>query len=250
MPHDQQIPEIAVVGRSIWHGQLVAQWLADVGCAPVTVSDFDAPLPDEDVEAAIILAENDDDVNGARAWRKRVPPPMAVVGGLLAPSWTLLLEMIRLPAHAVVVLPVAGDLLRQIVIELRRRDLGNFGAALLPLAMLESVPEARTPRPLPDPAPLLAVLTPREHQILALLDRDCTNQEIAERLVISPHTVKRHLEHLFRKLGVGSRHEAVRLAHRCGLLMTRRDDPPGNVRGGLALDGAPPAAAGGRGAWP
>ncbi|MCL6564380.1 MAG: LuxR C-terminal-related transcriptional regulator, partial [Firmicutes bacterium] len=67
-------------------------------------------------------------------------------------------------------------------------------------------------------------LTRREQEILELLDRDLSNEEIARLLVISPHTVKRHLEHLFHKLEAGSRHEATRNAHRWGLLRTRKGD--------------------------
>jgi DNA-binding CsgD family transcriptional regulator len=52
-------------------------------------------------------------------------------------------------------------------------------------------------------------LTPRERQILAWVARGKTNPEIAEILWIAPTTVRRHLEHIYAKLGVRTRTAAV-----------------------------------------
>jgi len=54
-----------------------------------------------------------------------------------------------------------------------------------------------------------ALLTPRELEVLATLAEGMTNKAIARRLNISLHTVKFHLESLFRKLGARTRTEAV-----------------------------------------
>ena len=56
-------------------------------------------------------------------------------------------------------------------------------------------------------------LTRREREVLSLLTRGLTNQEIASQLSISVHTVERHLTNLYTKLGVRSRTEAVHWAH-------------------------------------
>jgi two-component system, NarL family, nitrate/nitrite response regulator NarL len=61
--------------------------------------------------------------------------------------------------------------------------------------------------PLPEEPPPL--LTPREIEVLAAFGDGLSNKETARRLGISPHTVKFHGESLFRKLGAGSRAEAV-----------------------------------------
>jgi len=53
------------------------------------------------------------------------------------------------------------------------------------------------------------VLTPREIEVLAALRDGLSNKVAARRLGISPHTVKFHVEALFKKLGAASRAEAV-----------------------------------------
>jgi DNA-binding CsgD family transcriptional regulator len=54
-----------------------------------------------------------------------------------------------------------------------------------------------------------ALLTPRELEVLAALAEGLTNKAIARRLNISLHTVKFHVESVFRKLGARTRTEAV-----------------------------------------
>lgn len=55
-------------------------------------------------------------------------------------------------------------------------------------------------------------LTARELEVLARVAQGHTNREIADELVISPHTVRRHLQNSFRKLGVSSRAAATAFA--------------------------------------
>jgi DNA-binding NarL/FixJ family response regulator len=61
-------------------------------------------------------------------------------------------------------------------------------------------------------------LTPREIAALRLMADGKANKEIATALSISERTVKTHLGHLFEKLGVTSRTEAVKVATRRGLV--------------------------------
>ena len=60
-------------------------------------------------------------------------------------------------------------------------------------------------------------LSAREREVLVLIASGATNREIAERLYLSPHTVKEHASSLYRKLGVKNRAEAARRAERLGL---------------------------------
>jgi len=66
---------------------------------------------------------------------------------------------------------------------------------------------------------LIEPLTPREQQVAQLLAGGLTNKEIAQRLGITEHTVKFHLNGILRKLGVSTRTEAVVQAARLGLLI-------------------------------
>jgi DNA-binding NarL/FixJ family response regulator len=63
----------------------------------------------------------------------------------------------------------------------------------------------------------LAELTEREREVLALLAQGQTNRQIAEALTITPNTVKKHVDHVLQKLGVGTRSAAAAIAARAGL---------------------------------
>jgi LuxR family transcriptional regulator, maltose regulon positive regulatory protein len=66
--------------------------------------------------------------------------------------------------------------------------------------------------------PLVEPLSVRELEVLHLVARGDSNQEIAEVLVIALDTVKRHVTHIFEKLGVNNRVQAVARARALGLL--------------------------------
>jgi DNA-binding NarL/FixJ family response regulator len=76
---------------------------------------------------------------------------------------------------------------------------------------------ARRHRP---PPPGLDELTTRERDIFRLIAEGRSNPEIARELYISETTVKTHVTHLFSKLGVRDRVQAVVLAHQCGVFDT------------------------------
>ena len=61
-------------------------------------------------------------------------------------------------------------------------------------------------------------LTARERDVLAKISQGLSNKHIARALAISPETVKSHVKHIFLKLTVGTRAEAVSRAGSLGLL--------------------------------
>jgi pimeloyl-ACP methyl ester carboxylesterase/DNA-binding CsgD family transcriptional regulator len=81
-------------------------------------------------------------------------------------------------------------------------------------------PAPPTPRTRPAPGTPTGEgdLTPRETEILALIAAGLSDREIAERLVLSPHTVHRHVANVRTKLGLPTRAAAVAAATQRGLL--------------------------------
>ena len=69
---------------------------------------------------------------------------------------------------------------------------------------------------LPDhrPAPAHPALTPRQAEVLSLLEKGHSTRQIADELHLSPETVRNHVRKLLQALGVHSRLEAVALARR------------------------------------
>ncbi|MEV0291517.1 MULTISPECIES: LuxR C-terminal-related transcriptional regulator [unclassified Kribbella] len=94
------------------------------------------------------------------------------------------------------------------------RQLGARGEVARAEALLERLAPVKQPGRGTGP---MSGLSPRERQILTLVAEGLTNHQIAERLVLSEHTVHRHVTSILRKLGLPSRAAAAAAAARHGL---------------------------------
>jgi DNA-binding CsgD family transcriptional regulator len=105
-------------------------------------------------------------------------------------------------------------------IEAAIADFGAMGAdwerarAETMLAKLQKTSVTLPPEAMDRP---LGGLSRRELEVLALVAEGLTNRDIAKRLVLSEHTVNRHVANILRKLGLNSRAAAASLAGRYGL---------------------------------
>jgi len=90
-----------------------------------------------------------------------------------------------------------------------RRILDFFETSLVPAPPVAAMS---------DPPPDGEALTEREAQVLEIIARGASKQDVANSLKISPNTVGTHIKAIYRKLGISSRAEASLAARRLGLL--------------------------------
>jgi LuxR family maltose regulon positive regulatory protein len=113
--------------------------------------------------------------------------------------------------------PSLAKLLRQLAVR-------NIESDYLSHVLKAFNSESNASLPKQDSKPRLATpLTEREREVLFLLAQRLTNQEIAQRLIVSPKTVKRHASNIYKKLGVNNRRQAAIRARDLGIL------PPPNA---------------------
>ena len=85
--------------------------------------------------------------------------------------------------------------------------------------LIEAYTRPQDGRPLdPDRLARLDELTAREREVLALVGTGLSNQELAERLVVSPLTAKTHVSRVLMKLGARDRAQLVVIAYETGLI--------------------------------
>jgi PAS domain S-box-containing protein len=77
------------------------------------------------------------------------------------------------------------------------------------------------------PLPEIPRLTPRQSEVLRMLEHGRSTRQIAEELHLSPETVRNHVRHVLRALGVHSRLEAVALARAAGSFSRTDASEPG-----------------------
>jgi DNA-binding CsgD family transcriptional regulator len=97
------------------------------------------------------------------------------------------------------------------------QELGAEGESARAEAMLGKLRRPRATLPTEAVDTPLGELSKRELEVLSLVAEGLTNHDIAQRLVLSEHTVNRHVANILRKLGLSSRAAAASLAGRHGL---------------------------------
>ena len=100
---------------------------------------------------------------------------------------------------------------------LLRRMLTRSPASEYVRRLLDALGEPATVEK-PSAAPLIERLSEREVQVLRLIADGATNQEIADELVLTVNTVKRHISNIFGKLQVSNRTQAIGRARQLNLL--------------------------------
>ncbi|HET8844506.1 MAG TPA: LuxR C-terminal-related transcriptional regulator, partial [Ktedonobacteraceae bacterium] len=107
-------------------------------------------------------------------------------------------------------------LLRALTPDLQEQALASYVRSLLQ-AFSTDPTKSETP-PSTSASPLLEPLTPQEYRVLRLLAEGASNQQIANQLVISLATVRKHVSNILGKLGVSNRTQAVARAQAYALL--------------------------------
>ena len=159
----------------------------------------------------------DDDEADAAAWDVG---PRGAVDGLRALAARLPLVAVLWSDDQAVEVLAAGARAALLRDRLDERLLPAVSAAAAGLVALDEGLAESVLRPRPAPAPVLAEpLTPREVEVVQLLAEGLTNRRIGERLGISEHTAKFHVNAILGKLGASSRSEAVAQAARLGLVL-------------------------------
>lgn len=97
----------------------------------------------------------------------------------------------------------------------------HAGECLLAPSILTRLVEHYTATAGAPPPAATDQLTDREREVLTLIGRGLTNDELAQRLVISRATVKTHIAHLLAKLGARDRAQLVIAAYESGLIRPR-----------------------------
>ena len=200
--------DILLIAPSARRRDLLRERLLGAGLVPA--AEAAVPSDAEDVTASVGLA---DAVPEGREWMQALMPlqGLAVVG---APAQSVdRLRELALTGWAALPVDVSPTQLRKAL------EMVDAGFAVAPSDWLRPAPAASVvPRVDVDDDLQDASLTDRETDVLDLLAEGLSNQRIAERLGISPHTVKFHIASIYDKLDARTRTQAVRHALDRGLL--------------------------------
>jgi len=206
-------PDLEVVGEAVTGQQAVE--LARQTRADVVL--MDVRMPDMDGLTATRLITADEDLAGVR---------VLVVTTFEVDEYVF--QALRVGASGFLGKGVEpGELIEAI----RTVDRGD--ALLSPAATRALIARFLTQpdRGSPDVPDRLAVLTDREREVLALVATGLSNDEIAQQLVVSPHTAKTHVKRAMVKLNAHDRAQLVVIAYETGLVRPTAGDPRGGLSG-------------------
>ena len=160
-------------------------------------------------------------------WAITADPALARVRVLILTTFEIdeyVLEAIRAGASGFLVKDAEPeDLVRAVRVVAAGEALLSPGATRRLLAEIASRPQRRAATPA-----ILQVLTGRERDVLAAIADGASNDEIADRLVISPATVRTHITRVLSKLGARDRAQLVVMAFEAGLVAPGRPVRPGS----------------------
>jgi len=164
-----------------------------------------------------------DGIEATRRLRERHPDVRVIALTTYADDESVL-GALRAGARGYLTKDASGDDIRAAILAVARGDAAldpavqhHVVAALANERAADAAPAAsgRPSRAAEDELP--DGLTTREAEVLALIAEGLTNAEIAQRLVVSPTTIKSHINHLFGKAGIRDRAQAINYAYRHGL---------------------------------
>ena len=201
--------DILLIAPTARRRELLRERLSGAGLLPA--AEAAVPSDAEDVTATVGVA---DAVPEGREWLQALMPlqGLAVVGA--PPLAAERLRHLALSGWAALPVDVSPTQLRRAI------EMIDAGFAVTPADWLRPTPTAALamPRVADDEDFADSTLTDREEDVLDLLAEGLSNQRIAERLGISPHTVKFHIASIYDKLDARTRTQAVRHALDRGLL--------------------------------
>lgn len=123
------------------------------------------------------------------------------------------IEALRMGVRAVLAPDTSADEMIHVV-----RTVSAGGTMVIPEAARESLDRVPDQHHSELASRVVAALTRREAEVMLLLTQGKSNAEIAEKLSVTMATVRSHVHHLLRKLGAGTRAQAVAIAYETGLI--------------------------------
>jgi LuxR family transcriptional regulator, maltose regulon positive regulatory protein len=174
-------------------------------------------------DAASLLERMAQAAQGRGGSRLKILVLLAVARSQSANSFAALEEALRLaePEGYLRTFLEMGEPLRQMLLLLKRKQLieePRQAAYVQQVLAAFDGAEDLAVLPFSHPPGLPEQLSQREQEVLLLVAKGLTNQQIADRLVISIRTVKKHVENINGKLGVQNRTQAAARARELGLL--------------------------------